>query len=171
MISILLAIANYIDSLSQWLFEVGTKFKSFLLRKLRHREIKCLRDETPTHTGSHGSTMTRVQICLTPTPSYFESNWYMWFRRQHRNNYMPTIHFISVCGQISLQYKVVCYILYKFVCVNMYIERDLTFSLSYDKTWRIIVSMTHELHIFFHFADPGMFIYPSSAWELQCAHN
>lgn len=95
------------------------------------------------------SAMTQVQIFLTPTPSYFESNWYPWFRRQYRNYCMSTIHSISVHGQIPLQYKLVCYTLYKFVCVNVYIEGDLPFSLPHDKTWRIIVSVICKLHIYF----------------------
>lgn len=85
---------------------------------------------------------------------------------------MSATHFTSVHGQISLQYILMCYILHKFVCVNVYVKGDLSFSFPGDKTCRLIVSVTHELHIYFsHFADPGMFIYPSSAWELQCAQS
>lgn len=138
----------------------------FWLKKLSHKEIKWLRDEVPSHTGSkwqhHDSSS---DLPNTNTKLFWVELMHMVWKTIWKLLY--TSH-----GQISLQYKEMCYTLYKCMFVNVYIQGDLPFSLPDDKTWRITVSVTHELQMyFFHFADPGMLIYLSSAWELQCIHS
>lgn len=121
LISILLVITKDIDSLCQFC-EVSAKFKSiFQLRKLRHREIKWLKDEVPSHTGCKWPHRDSSSHLPNTNTMLFWIKLYG-LKKPYRTYYMSSILYIlvhSFNGQISLYYKIMHYILYKFVCVNV----------------------------------------------------